>query len=451
MRVTAAATAVDSSHGSQLDLNGDGYEDVAIGSPSADSNRGRVDVYLGSASGLGTTPTITLRGRAEGDKFGFAVSNVGDINGDGFADIGVGAIAESPGGRAEAGSVSVYYGSVEGLSITRSTVVGGNFAEDHFGVAVATAGDFNGDGFADLIVGAELSDQRGLTDSGAAYVFFGGAGGLQTTMPLTIAGSMARENAGRAVAGGCDINGDNLGDVIIGQPGVDRGAGVGSGGFIIVLGNRVAAALPHASISGARAGDALGTTVACGGDINGDGWSDVVATSPNASTGAMSFNGSATVYFGSSQGLQTTAAFTVLGSSDGDHFGNAVASPRDVDGDGLADFAVGVAQASPSATNEAGSVVFFRGARSSMAPPAAFSFDGAELNGAAGHAVAFSDVDGDNLAELIVGAINNDREARLDTGTVSVLRGTARGFDSSPSLVLSGNASNQNFGWAISQ
>jgi hypothetical protein len=129
----------DTSWGTELDVNGDGYADVAVGSPNAEMGRGRVDVFYGGPSGIGSTPSLTLRGAAMGDLFGRSVASAGDVNGDGFADLIVGADGADPGGRMGAGTASVYLGGSGWLSMTPHRVLEGAAGGDWFGVSVATA------------------------------------------------------------------------------------------------------------------------------------------------------------------------------------------------------------------------------------------------------------------------------------------------------------------------
>jgi hypothetical protein len=196
----------DTSWGAELDLNGDGYADVAVGSPNAEIGRGRVDVFYGGPSGISSTPSVTLRGAAAGDLFGRSVASAGDVNGDGVADLVVGAPEADPGGRMRAGTASVYLGGSGGLSVTPHRVLEGVGALDQFGHSVASAGDVNGDGFADLVVGASGADPGGRSFAGTASVYLGGSGGPSMTPHRVLEGAVAGDWFGYSVASVRDVN-----------------------------------------------------------------------------------------------------------------------------------------------------------------------------------------------------------------------------------------------------
>src|SRR5204863_318808 len=143
------------------------------------TNTGRAYVYLGGAGGLATTPATTLTAPdGAGGRYGFSVASAGDVNGDGFADLVVGA----PGVSTNTGRAYVYLGGAGGLATTpATTLTAPDGAGGDFGISVASAGDVNGDGYADLVVGAH----RVSTDTGRAYVYLGGASGLATTPSST--------------------------------------------------------------------------------------------------------------------------------------------------------------------------------------------------------------------------------------------------------------------------
>jgi hypothetical protein len=156
--------------GTAGDVNGDGYTDVIVGAYFNDAggtDAGRAYVYHGGPA-ADTVADLVLTGEAAGDRFGLSVGTAGDVNGDGYADVIVGADGNDAGG-ASAGRAYVYHGS-PGADAVADLVLTGEAATDQFGFSVGTAGDVNGDGFTDVIVGAYWNDAGG-TDAGRAYLY----------------------------------------------------------------------------------------------------------------------------------------------------------------------------------------------------------------------------------------------------------------------------------------
>ncbi|HEC76242.1 MAG TPA: hypothetical protein ENI33_03140, partial [Thermoplasmatales archaeon] len=154
------------------DVNGDGYNDVIIGAygnDDAGSYAGKAYVYYDSFSGLSSTPDWTATGENAFDYFDYSISTAGDVNGDGYDDIIIGAYGNDDAGS-DTGKVYVYYGSSSGLSSTPDWTDTGENADDLFGSSVSTAGDVNGDGYDDIIVGASLNNEAGA-EAGKAYMY----------------------------------------------------------------------------------------------------------------------------------------------------------------------------------------------------------------------------------------------------------------------------------------
>jgi hypothetical protein len=260
------ANDADSSFGDAAamagDIDGDGYGDVVIGAPSYARDAGRLYVYFGAHGGL--APRVrTIDAPAGGGRFGWSVSAAGDVDADGYGDVIVGAYDFAGG----AGRAYVYRGSASGLDATPSFVLEGDGSLGNFGVSVASAGDIDADGYADVVVGADLANAR----AGRAYVFRGGASGTNATPAATLDGFVARGDFGIAVAGGFDFDADGYGDIAIGAH-VHGGAGrahVFFGSPRGVVPNQAVSFVPD---PGERE---FGIMLTAAGDVDDDGFDDL--------------------------------------------------------------------------------------------------------------------------------------------------------------------------------
>ena len=178
-----------------------------------------VAVAVQPAHAISTRTLIAPLGEAAFDNFGISVSGAGDVNGDGFADVIVGAYLNDAGGG-NAGRAYVYYGGPAADAVADLTLTG-EAAGDEFGISVSGARDVNGDGFADVIVGANLNDAGG-GEAGRAYVYYGGPG-ADAVADLTLTGEAAGDQFGYSVSGAGDVRGDGFADVIVGASLNDAG------------------------------------------------------------------------------------------------------------------------------------------------------------------------------------------------------------------------------------
>jgi hypothetical protein len=269
----AAGDQFGNSVSSAGDVNGDGYGDVIVAAYFNDAggaNAGRAYVFFGGPA-PDAVADWTLTGAVAGDSFGRSVSGAGDVNGDGFGDVIVGAYFNDAGGTS-AGRAYIFYGGPVPNAVADITFTGAA-ANDQFGISVSHAGDANGDGFSDVIVGAYLNDAGGA-DAGRAYLFYGGPG-LDAEADLVFTGFVASDQLGISVAGAGDVNGDGYGDVVVGAHQNDV-TGSNSGRAYVHYGGPGADALPDIALNGAAAGDLFGRSVSTAGDVNRDGFADVI-------------------------------------------------------------------------------------------------------------------------------------------------------------------------------
>lgn len=323
------------------DVNNDGYADVIIGANNADAGIGAAYVFSGkNLSGtLDTTSTLaTVNGTSPNGSLGTSVSGIGDINGDHFDDVIIGA------DQANGTTGSVYIFNGETLSGNKTAneavaTINGLAAGDKFGDSVSGTGDVNGDGRVDLIVGAAGVTVGANAFAGAAYLF--GADTLEGTKDAgaafaTLNGSSANDFLGRSVSGAGDVNNDNYNDVIVGAWGVDVGGNNDAGAAYIFSGNgltgvkNTTAAL--ATVNGLFAGDSLGSALSGAGDVNADGFDDVIIGAFSADIGGIANVGGAYIFGGADlQGVKgaNEATATMIGPQSGDWFGRAVGGAAD--------------------------------------------------------------------------------------------------------------------------
>jgi Ca2+-binding RTX toxin-like protein len=384
------------------DVNGDGFADLIIGANGADPNgsdSGSSYVLFGKASGftsainlssLNGTTVFRLDGVAVADASGYSVASAGDVNGDGFADLIIGANEADPNGS-DSGSSYVVFGKAGGFTsaINLSSLNGttgfrldGVAANDGSGDSVASAGDVNGDGFADLIIGAPLPPGPFITGSGSSYVVFGKASGFTSAINLSslngttgfrLNGVADEDQTGCSVASAGDVNGDGFADLIVGARWADPNGG-NSGSTYVVFGKSsgFTAAINLASLDGTSGfrldgvttGDGSGKSVAAAGDVNGDGFADLIVGADGADPNSNNSSGSSYIIFGKAgvfaasvdlSSLNGSTGFRLDGVAANDGGGYSVASAGDVNGDGRADLVIGADSAAPNGNLRAGS------------------------------------------------------------------------------------------------
>jgi hypothetical protein len=425
------------------DVNGDGYTDIIIGwwlYTNGPRDQGAALVYYGGPSGPDSIPDWKFEGPDSYSYVGWSVAGAGDVNGDGYDDVLVG---DSPGQfthlrapgagdgnshgydgliveeglfRPRHGSVNtvrLFYGGPDGLSQTPDWIGRGidESGPCGYGMSMASAGDVNNDGYDDIIIGDPLYDGSTFPWSeGRAYIYYGGKRGISPRRPLIIdgAGSLAS-----SVASAGDVNGDGFGDVIIGEPGY---GGDVSGRALVFFGfpgglRRTAAWTVE--LQDARFSN-LGHAVAGAGDVNDDGYDDVLVGQPYIAGGDIvclnPHAGRVYVFHGGPDGPELAPAMTLeepyVGCSTG--FGSLLDGVGDVNGDGTSDIVAGWWAANHDGFDQGAGFVYFGSPGGLSATPNQY-FDGV-LSSFAMKAAGVGDVDGDGLDDILVGYTGSSNE-----------------------------------------
>jgi hypothetical protein len=416
------------------DVNGDGFSDIIVGAfRYGNFESGRAYVYLGSAGGVSASPIWTGEGNQDGAFFGYSVATAGDVNGDGFSDIVVGAAYYSNGQTRE-GRAYLYLGSVAGPAASPAWITESDQAHAFYGISVATAGDVNGDGFSDVVVGAYQYD-HGETDEGRASVYLGSATGLGNTPAWTAESNQSTAAYGVSVGTAGDVNGDGFSDVIVGAYQYDNGQDDEGRVFVYHGGSDGLAPAPAWFMNGGQAGAGFGWTVATAGDVNGDGYSDVLATAYAYDNGQVD-EGKVWLYHGSPSGSSTVPAWSAETNQAGAQL-NSATSAGDVNGDGYSDVILGSTQFDNGQSDE-GRTWLYLGSAAGLSPVAAWTSEPDQAGAWFGISLGSAgDVNGDGYADVIVGAYAWDN-GQSSEGRAWLYLGSAGGLGA-PAWAIEGD------------
>jgi len=434
-------------------------------------------------SNLNGSNGFRLDGKGERDFSGRVVSNAGDVNGDGFDDVIIGATGADLNGSGfyfHFGSSYVVFGKASGFSATMnlSSLDGSNgfrlngmASHDQLGDSVSNAGDVNGDGFDDLIVGAPGVDSHGV-NSGSSYVVFGKSSGFSATMNLSsldgsngfrLDGAATLDYSGSQVSNAGDVNGDGFADLIVGIR-YSQKSSPATVDYVVF--GKASGFSPVVNLSDLNGSNgfrldldtvhyAKSRSVSSAGDVNGDGYDDLIVGTYLAEGhyyAEYTIRADSYVIFGKATGFDTAVNLSNLDGSDGFHLAGAesnsyyrgiiaVSGAGDINGDGFDDVIIGAPEASRSGYASGSSYVVFGKASgfnanidlSSLDGSNGFILDGSENpDGFSGEFFGVSvstagDVNGDGFDDLIVGAqyadSNGDR-----SGSSYVVFGKASGF-----------------------
>jgi hypothetical protein len=450
---TSVGEQLGSSFGSVVagagDLDGDGYTDVLVSAPDFDgavTDQGRVYVFLGSASGLATTPILMVDGDQAYMRLGSSLAAAGDVDGDGFDDFLVGA-ANFDASFPEAGRVLLFRGSPAGLSPLPAWSLEGSQEGELLGTSVAGAGDLDGDGFSDLVVGAP-GYSGAVPNEGAIRVYRGSTLGPSTSPEVLITGGKSDSQFGVALERAGDINGDGLGDFLVGAPRFPNNGEL-SGRVFLYLGRESGLATRPAWIAqGFREVSAFGQSLAGGGDLNGDGYGDLMIGAAQFEASLLGV-GQTLAYAGGAGAPSNEPSVTIQEESAGSLIGASLCDAGDVNGDGFSDVLAG-AFTHTGAYFEGGKALLFLGSVTGLQTSPTWSFEGSQTRMWFGRSTSSAgDVNGDGFDDLIVGAPYFDN-GQSDEGAVFVFAGSQSGPSIFPSWLIEGNQPYAQFGWSVS-
>ena len=499
------------------DVNGDGYDDLIIGAnsadPNGDDNAGATYIVYGGASAPGTdgmldlsdldgTNGFTLTGIDASDRSGFSVSSAGDVNGDGYDDLIIGANRADPNGRSSAGETYVVYGGANApgtggvldlgaLDGSNGFILAGSARNDQSGRSVSSAGDVNGDGYDDLIIGADLADPNGNNYAGTTYVIYGGANAPGTDGVLNLSdldgsngfiltGIEAYDFSAFSVSSAGDVNGDGYDDLIIGAHSADPNGDSNAGETYVVYGGANAPGTDGVldlgalngtngfTLTGIDANDQSGRSVSSAGDVNGDGYDDLIIGARSADPNGGDSGETYIVYGGASApgtdgvldlgALDGTNGFILTGIDAEDRSGHSVSSAGDINGDGYDDLIIGAYRADPNGDSAGETYVIYGGASaqgtggvldlSDLDGTNGFILTGIDEADQSGRFVSSAgDVNGDGYDDLIIGAHMADPngDSNANAGETYLIYGGATGTESLTPITAQGTAAVDNF------
>ncbi len=423
LEINKSSASFGASVSSAGDVNGDGFNDLIIGAKNESNghtNEGAVYIYHGNGFGVDPTYAAKLEVNQMSATLGSAVTTAGDLNGDGYDDIAVAAM-EYNNPTVDEGAVFIHYGSPTGINPIIGVLLESNQGSAKFGNSVGGGGDFNSDGYDDLVIGAFEYD-NGQTNEGRVYIYMGSSTGLITTPALTLENDQANSKFGYAVDVAGDINGDGYEDIIIGAQLFDNGQTNEGRAYIYYGSASGITTVDAATIERNQANADFGQSVSGAGDVNSDGFDDVIIGAPYFNNGDGA-EGIVSVYYGSATGIDLLTDIILEANQANAAFGWAVSECGDFDNDGYDDFLVGANTFDHGESNE-GMAFLFRGSASGIDGSISMTFETNQATSNFANALSgASDLNNDGYDDLMIGAYQYDNGSNNE-GVVDVYFGS---------------------------
>lgn len=418
--------AIDTSTGTHVDLNGDGFDDLAVSAPGATVGGvtpvGQIHIFHGSMAGIGAVATrIIDAANPENERQALRTMGLGDVNGDGYGDLAVYNYSATVAGLEEAGFLRIYYGSAMGVGPNPSLSLTGTVAFANIGRSVAPGGDTNLDGYADVLMGTQAAMVIPGFRTGAARIYRGSATGLNPIPAQTLHGTAEHSFFGSNVIGSGDINGDGISDIVVGEEFEGLVNPAGGGQANVYLGGRMGVSeTPLVTTTSDQAADYYARTMTITTDLNNDGYSDLVVGAPTSSSTGGPQHGKVYVYRGGP--MMNAAPIQVLrGENNLEYNGHLVVSLGDINQDGFGDIAVGAYGATGPHGLSSGAIRVYLGGLSMMLLNPVNVYIGESGDDRLGAMIAaIGDTNGDGNPDLGVGQL--EYQMALGVPLVPVVR-----------------------------
>jgi hypothetical protein len=400
------------------DVNGDGFDDVIVGTTNYNSSTGRAYIFFGGQT-MDAKADVVMTGEGNYNEFGNSVSGAGDVNGDGYDDVVIGANSY----YSDKGRAYIFFGGAQMDNVSDVVFTGENYS-NNFGMDVSGAGDVNNDGYDDVIIGASGY----LSNTGRAYIYYGSSG-MSNVAKVVITGESTNNNFGVSLSGAGDVNGDGFNDVIIGADGYNSH----TGRVYIYYGGINLDNVPDVIMTGKEEQSHLGISVSGVGDVNGDGFDDVIVGGYNSY-----YHGYVNLYYGGTS-MDSIADLTLEG--EGEFFGTVIAGAGDVNNDGYNDLIAG----DPNYFVNKGQTYIYLGGIA-MDNISDVTMTGEDFNCYFGYSVSGAgDVNGDGYDDVVIGAEGSD----FKTGEAYIYYGGST-MDNVRDVVLTGENHYDHFGVSVS-